>query len=497
MKQVDFRNGRILSNVLQSMLPMLVAQVLSLLYSIVDRIYIGRIPGEGTAALGGVGLCFPIIIMVTAFTNLFGLGGAPLCSIARGKGDLRRASEIMNTAFSMLVLTGAVITVTGELFAAPLLRLFGATDGNLPHALAYLHIYLVGTIFTMLATGLNPYINAQGFASTGMLTVVIGAVTNILLDPVFIFVFGMGVRGAALATILSQILSAFFVLRFLTGEKAELRLTPAQDLRELPANLAGRRAMGTDHTGFTGFDDSADRGISESPYSRYSGSDFRSTVLDIAGLGSSAFVMQFTNSLVSIVCNSTLSQYGGEIMVSVYTIISSVRQVLETPVIAIGEGTSPVISFNYGARRPAYVRKAMLLMAAIGIGYTFVVWILIERFPAFFISMFSADAALMEYAIPALHLYFFAFIFQSLQYTGQTTFKALGKKKQAIFFSLFRKVVMVVPLTLLLPGVFHFGADGVFMAEPISNAVGGSACLITMLLIVLPELKRMENGLPQ
>ena len=467
MKQVDFRNGRILSNVLQSMLPMLVAQVLSLLYSIVDRIYIGRIPGEGTAALGGVGLCFPIIIMVTAFTNLFGLGGAPLCSIARGRGDLRRASGIMNTAFSMLVLTGAVITVAGELFAAPLLRLFGATDGNLPHALAYLHIYLIGTIFTMLATGLNPYINAQGFASTGMLTVVIGAVTNILLDPLFIFVFGMGVRGAALATILSQILSAFFVLRFLTGEKAELRLTPLQDLRELPANLAGS-APGC--------------------------SEFRATVLDIAGLGSSAFVMQFTNSLVSIVCNSTLSRYGGEMMISVYTIISSVRQVLETPVIAIGEGTSPVISFNYGARRPANVRKAMLLMAVMGIGYTLVVWILIERFPAFFISMFSADAALMKDAIPALHLYFFAFIFQSLQYTGQTTFKALGKKKQAIFFSLFRKVVMVVPLTLLLPGVFHFGADGVFMAEPISNAVGGSACLITMLLIVLPELKRMEGG---
>ena len=467
MKQVDFRNGRILSNVLQSMLPMLVAQVLSLLYSIVDRIYIGRIPGEGTAALGGVGLCFPIIIMVTAFTNLFGLGGAPLCSIARGRGDLRRASGIMNTAFSMLVLTGAVITVAGELFAAPLLRLFGATDGNLPHALAYLHIYLIGTIFTMLATGLTPYINAQGFASTGMLTVVIGAVTNILLDPLFIFVFGMGVRGAALATILSQILSAFFVLRFLTGEKAELRLTPLQDLRELPANLAGS-APGC--------------------------SEFRATVLDIAGLGSSAFVMQFTNSLVSIVCNSTLSRYGGEMMISVYTIISSVRQVLETPVIAIGEGTSPVISFNYGARRPANVRKAMLLMAVMGIGYTLVVWILIERFPAFFISMFSADAALMKDAIPALHLYFFAFIFQSLQYTGQTTFKALGKKKQAIFFSLFRKVVMVVPLTLLLPGVFHFGADGVFMAEPISNAVGGSACLITMLLIVLPELKRMEGG---
>jgi Na+-driven multidrug efflux pump len=203
--------------------------------------------------------------------------------------------------------------------------------------------------------------------------------------------------------------------------------------------------------------------------------------------------MQFTNSLVSIVCNSTLSKYGGEVMISVYTIINSVRQVLETPVIAIGEGTSPVISYNYGARRPEQVRKAMLLMSCLGIGYTLVVWILIERFPAFFISMFSTDTALMKDAIPALHLYFFAFVFQSLQYTGQTTFKALGKKKQAIFFSLFRKVVMVVPLTLLLPGVFHLGADGVFMAEPISNVVGGTACMTTMLLTVLPELKKMDT----
>ena len=190
--------------------------------------------------------------------------------------------------------------------------------------------------------------------------------------------------------------------------------------------------------------------------------------------------MQFTNSLVSIVCNSTLSKYGGEVMISVYTIINSVRQVLETPVIAIGEGTSPVISYNYGARRPGHVRKAMLLMGCLGIGYTLIVWILIERFPTFFISMFSTDAALMKDAIPALHLYFFAFVFQSLQYTGQTTFKALGKKKQAIFFSLFRKVVMVVPLTLLLPGVFHFGSDGVFMADPISNVIGGTACMVTM-----------------
>ena len=340
MKQVDFKNGRILSNVMQSMLPMLVAQVLNLLYSIVDRIYIGRIPGTGTAALGGVGLCFPIILMVTAFTNLFGLGGAPLCSIARGRGDFEKASKIMNIAFTLLVVTGAVIMAAGEIFASPLLQLFGASEGNLPYALAYLRIYLLGTVFTMLATGLNPYINAQGFASTGMLTVVIGAVTNILLDPLFIFVFGMGIRGAALATIISQILSAVFVMRFLTGPRAELTLTPVKDLRALTAMA-------------TGTGDPAEA------------KEFREIALDIMGLGSSAFVMQFTNSLVSIVCNSTLSKYGGEIMVSVYTIISSVRQVLETPVIAIGEGTSPVISFNYGARRPDHVRKSMLLMACI------------------------------------------------------------------------------------------------------------------------------------
>jgi putative MATE family efflux protein len=359
---------------------------------------------------------------------------------------------------------GVIICVLGQLFLEPLALLLGSTPTILPFAKAYLRGILFGAPFIAASLVLNNQLRFQGSAFYGMIGITSGAVLNIALDPLFIFTFGMGVRGAALATILSQFLSAAFVLRFLTGEKAELRLTPLEDLRALPANLTGRN-----------------------PDDR-----FRTIAMDIAGLGSSAFVMQFTNSLVSIVCNSTLSKYGGEVMVSVYTIINSVRQVLETPVIAIGEGTSPVISYNYGARRPGHVRKAMLLMSCLGIGYTLIVWLLIERFPGFFISMFSTDAALMKDAIPALHLYFFAFVFQSLQYTGQTTFKALGKKKQAIFFSLFRKVVMVVPLTLLLPGVFHLGADGVFMAEPISNVIGGTACMTTMLLMVLPELKKME-----
>ena len=416
---------------------MLVAQMLTLLYSIVDRIYIGRIPGTGSLALGGIGLCFPVILTVTAFTNLFGLGGSPLCSIERGKGDFRKAQQIMNTAFYLLAATSAVILLAGEILASPLLTLFGATAGNLPIALEYLRIYLLGTFFAMISTGMNPYINAQGFSRAGMVTVVIGALSNIILDPVFIFVFGMGIRGAAVATVLSQGLSALFVLRFLTGSQTELRLLAPSDV------------LGPD-------------------------------------------TREFTNSLVSISCNSVLSAYGGEIYVSIMTVVSSVRQILDTPVLAITEGSSPVISFNYGARRADQIRKAIMIMSASSIAYTAVTWALIEYRPAFFIGIFLSDPAFIEQAIPALHLYFFAFIFQALQYSGQTVFKALGKKKHAIFFSLFRKVVMVVPLTYLLPRL-GFGALGVFIAEPISNFVGGTACFTVMLLTVLPELRQFET----
>ena len=286
-----------------------------------------------------------------------------------------------------------------------------------------------------------------------MVTVVIGALSNIILDPVFIFVFGMGIRGAAVATVLSQGLSALFVLRFLTGSQTELRLLAPSDVL---------------------------------------GPDTREISAQIVSLGAAPFIMQFTNSLVSISCNSVLSAYGGEIYVSIMTVVSSVRQILDTPVLAITEGSSPVISFNYGARRADQIRKAIMIMSASSIAYTAVTWALIEYRPAFFIGIFLSDPAFIEQAIPALHLYFFAFIFQALQYSGQTVFKALGKKKHAIFFSLFRKVVMVVPLTYLLPRL-GFGALGVFIAEPISNFVGGTACFTVMLLTVLPELRQFET----
>lgn len=455
MKQIDFGKGSVTGCILRSALPMLAAQFINLLYNIVDRIYIGRIQGVGTAALGGVGLCFPVISIILAFTNMFGSGGAPLCAIERGRGDTEKAGRIMDTSGVCLFWCALALMLIGEIFCAPILRLFGASDTSIQYALPYMRIYLLGTIFSMLATGLNPFINAQGFPGTGMTSVLIGAVANIVLDPVFIFMFGLGVSGAAIATVISQGLSALFVLRFLTGRKPELHLHflhGAQLRAALP--LAGA----------------------------------------IVGLGTAAFVQQVTNSLVQIACNSVLSHIGGDIYVSVMAILTSIRQMFEIPVLAIGEGSSPVISYNYGARSAGRTRKAIFATCVMGILYTLLVWLLILWKPEMFISIFTSDRTILSDAVPALHLYLFAFIFMALQYTGQTTFKSLNKKKHAIFFSIFRKIIIVVPLTYLLPTVFGFGTDGVFMAEPVSNVIGGTACFVTMLLTVMPELRRMEKA---
>ena len=448
MKKVDFENGSIVRNILQSAFPMLVAQVLNLLYSIVDRIYIGRIPNVGTEALGAVGLCFPIIILVTAFTNMFGMGGSPLFSMALGQKDVKKAQDIQNTAFRLLTVMAVVLMIVGEVFGGPLLLLFGATREELTTALPYLRIYMTGTVFIMLSTGMNSYINAQGFPVIGMLTVTIGAVANLILDPIFIFVFGLGVQGAAIATVIAQSLSFIFVLRFLLGDKNEIRILPGKDL----------------------------------PYAR-----------DIVSLGTAPFIMQFTNSVVQIACNNMLMQYGGAMYVSIMTIVSSVRSILDVPVCSITDGTSPVISYNYGAKKPQNVRRALGIMLLLAMPYTIVTWLLVTKLPGFFVRIFSTDTELLPEACRALQLYFYAFIFQSLQYSGQTMFKALNKKRRAIFFSLFRKVILVVPLTYLLPGLAGLGTDGVFTAEPISNVLGGLACFITMLLTVFPELKKMEQ----
>lgn len=457
MKRIDFEHGTVTGNILGAALPMLVAQILNLLYNIVDRIYIARIPNIGTAALGAVGLCFPLIVVITAFSNLFGSGGAPLFSIYRGKGEPQRAANVMNTSFTMVCVCAVVLMAVGFIFARPLLVLFGASTDALVYAYPYLMIYLIGTLPSMIATGMNPFINAQGYSTIGMTSVAIGAVANLLLDPLFIFVFGFGVQGAAIATVISQALSAVFVFVFLT-RKSELKV----------------------------------RFLKKKEFSECIG-----YAKNIVSLGTAGFIMQLTNSLVSICCNNILSDVGGDIYISVMTIVSSVRQLVETPIYAMNEGTSPILSYNYGACRPARVRKAMAVMSTMILGYTAVMWSIIILFPNALIGIFSSDATLMQDAVPALKQYFAAFICMDFQYIGQTVFKSLNKKKQAIFFSLFRKVFIVVPLTYLMPYMFHMGTAGVFLAEPASNVIGGTLCLVVMLCTVLPELKRMEKQNPK
>lgn len=453
MKRIDFEHGTVTGNILGAALPMLVAQILNLLYNIVDRIYIARIPNIGTAALGAVGLCFPLIVVITAFSNLFGSGGAPLFSIYRGKGEPQRAANVMNTSFTMVCVCAVVLIAVGFIFARPLLVLFGASTDALVYAYPYLMIYLIGTLPSMIATGMNPFINAQGYSTIGMTSVAVGAVANLLLDPLFIFVLGFGVQGAAIATVISQVLSAIFVFVFLT-RKSELKV----------------------------------RFLKKKEFSECIG-----YAKNIVSLGTAGFIMQLTNSLVSICCNNILSDVGGDIYISVMTIVSSVRQLVETPIYAMNEGTSPILSYNYGACRPARVRKAMAVMSTMILGYTAVMWSIIILFPNVLIGIFSSDADLMQDAVPALNQYFAAFICMDFQYIGQTVFKSLNKKKQAIFFSLLRKVFIVVPLTYLMPYMFNMGTAGVFLAEPVSNVIGGTLCFVVMLCTVLPELKRMEK----
>lgn len=457
MHQIDFGHGSVLKNVLRSAGPMMAAQILSLLYNIVDRIYIGRIPGAGVAALGGVGICFPLITIVTAFANLFGSGGAPLCSIAYGRGDTREASRVLNASFFLLLISSLMLTGLFLLFCQPILSLFGASSTNMTYALDYMQIYLLGTLFSMVSLGLNPFITAQGFPGIGMMTILVGASVNIALDPLLIFTFDMGVAGAAAASVLSQLISMLYVLWFLTSRKAVLRL----DFH------CWKQAMTV------------------------------ARIRSIVSLGLAAFIMQITNSLVQILSNNMLRQYGGDLYISVMTIVSSVRQILDTPIFGLADGAGPIISFSYGAGKYNRLKEAIRVLTVLALGYTTLVWLLIVLVPGFFIDLFNSDPNLKAAALPALSLYFFAFVFQALQYAGQTTFKSLNKKKQAIFFSLFRKVLIVVPLTLWLPTILHPAVSGVFLAEPISNFVGGSICFATMYWTIYRRLPKTDGSSAQ
>lgn len=450
--RTDFSTGNVYRNICEVAVPMMMAQLLNLLYNIVDRIYIGKIPGEGTLALTGVGLCFPIITLISAFTFLYGNGGAPLCAMECGKGNREEAEKLMGNSFMLLILTGLVLMIFGLIFYKPILYLFGASDTTFPYAQNYISVYLLGTVFVMISLGMNPFINSQGFGNTGMLTVLIGAVLNIVLDPLFIFVFGMGVSGAALATIISQFCSALWVLKFLTGKKASLHL------KRNAMKLQAKR------------------------------------VRKIISLGVSGFIMAFTNSLVQVVCNATLQTWGGDLYVGVMTVLNSVRDICTMPVMGLTNGASPVMSFNYGERAYHKVKRAIGFIAVVCITYTCLIWGLLELFPEFFIRIFNDEPQLLEKGVASLHIYFFGFCFMALQFSGQSVFVALGKAKFATFFSLLRKAFIVVPLTIFLPYLGNLGVNGVFWAEPVSNLLGGCASFFTMLAVVLPELNKRKKS---
>ena len=447
----DFSKGSVVKNIISLALPMTLAQLINILYNIVDRMYIGRIPEHATLSLTGLGLSMPIITVVIAFANLFGMGGAPLCSIARGKGDTKGAEKIVGNAFTMLLCTGLLLTIIGLLFKKPLLYAFGASDATFPFADSYLSIYLLGSVFVTVSLGMNSYINAQGFARVGMVTTLIGAVLNIILDPFFIFTLGMGIQGAAIATVISQFASAAWTVRFLTSPKAILRI-----------RVSCMRPCGK-------------------------------TIRDIITLGLSNFMMAITNSIVQVVCNATLSIYGGDLYVGVMTVINSIREIVSMPVSGVTNGSQPVISFNYGADKYDRIKTAIRFMAVSCIVYTTAIWGILHLFPVFFIHIFNTQADLVEAAVPSMQIYYFGFFMMSLQFSGQTVFQALGKAKYAIFFSVLRKVVIVAPLTILLPRWITPAVNGVFLAEPISNFIGGTACFVTMLIVVRKELKMAEQ----
>ncbi len=449
----DFGAGSVRENILRLALPMTLAQLVNVLYNMVDRIYIGHMEGVGATALTGVGLCLPIITVISAFTQLFGAGGAPLFSMARGRGDGKRAERIMGLSFAMLLLSGLILAALCFVFRRPILYLFGAGDDTFPYADSYISVYLLGTLFVMTSLGMNFFVNAQGFGLIGMLTVLIGAVLNLILDPVFLFVLDLGVRGAAAATVISQGVSAVWVCLFLTSRRAVIPLRVSRIRPDL-------RLLG-----------------------------------QICALGLSGFIMAVTNGSVQMVCNATLKRVGGDmgdLYVGVMTVINSVREIITLPVQGLTGGAQPVISFNYGAKKYGRVVEAVKFMTVACAVFTCCAWLVLFLFPDAFIRLFNDGAELTALGVPALHIYFFGIFMMALQFSGQSTFVALGKSKHAVFFSLLRKAFIVIPLTVVLPNVMGLGVNGVFAAEPVSNFIGGIACFTSMLLTTRRELR--EKG---
>lgn len=437
-------------------LPTVTAQIINMLYNIVDRMYIGHIPGEGALALTGVGVCMPLIMIVSAFAALIGFGGAPRASIFMGKGDKESAERTLGNCFSAQILLSLVLTMVlfwGNRF---FLLAFGASGNTIAYGVNYMNIYAIGTVFVQLTLGMNAFITAQGFAKTGMLSVLIGAVSNIILDPIFIFGMHMGVRGAALATILSQALSCIWVLSFLFGKKTQLKIR--------------RESMRLD----------------------------KKIILPCLALGVSTFIMQASESVISVCFNSSLLKYGGDIAVGAMTILTSVMQFAMLPLQGLGQGAQPIISYNYGAGNAGRVKAAFRLLLKCSLFYAVTLWALVMIFPQAFASMFTTDAALLAFTRTALRVYMACMFIFGIQMACQMTFNSLGNAKASIIVAVMRKFVLLIPLIYLLPHLLSIDKTmAVYLAEPVADffAVLFTAVLFTFQFKkAIEQIQVKENG---
>lgn len=433
-------------------LPAIVAQMVNLLYNMVDRIYIGHIPETGDLALTGLGLCFPIIMIVTAFANLIGGGGAPRVAIHMGKGETEEAERIIGSGVAALILIALTITVMLETAGVPILRLFGASDKTLPYALSYMRIYVAGTICVMLSLGLNPFITTQGFSKDAMKTVLIGAVSNIILDPVFIFVFGLGVQGAALATIISQGISAIWVVYFMTGKKTILKIN--------------RKYIRLD----------------------------KRVLLPVLALGVSPFIMSATESAINIAFNMSLSKYGGDIAVGAMTIVSSVMLLQMMPVQGLSQGAQPIISYNYGAQKTDRVKKAYQLLFMCCVTYTMLFWLAVQLFPQTFVKIFNNSPELLDTTTWVMRLYMATSGLFGIQMAVQQTFVSLGQAKLSLFIACLRKIILLIPLIFILPVFFENKVFAVFLAEPVSDFISVTVAGMLFLLNINKILQTKQTN---
>lgn len=427
--------GRLL---LKLALPTVAAQLINMLYNIVDRMYIGHIKDVGALALTGVGVCMPLIMIISAFAALVGNGGAPRASIYMGKKDTDTAQKILGNCFSLQIILSIILTIILLIGNKTFLLAFGASENTISYAVNYMNIYALGTIFVQLTLGMNAFITAQGFAKTGMLSVLIGAVANIVLDPVFIFGMNMGVRGAALATIISQTLSCIWVLSFLFGKKTFLKIKP-ENLR-LHAKI----------------------------------------ILPCVALGSSLFIMQASESIISVCFNSSLLKYGGDIAVGAMTILTSVMQFAMLPLQGLGQGAQPIMSYNYGAKNNDRVRKTFRLLLKVSFGYSIILWAIVMLFPQMFAMMFTSDNALLSFTSQALRIYMASMFMFGIQIACQMAFNALGKAKDSIIVAVMRKFILLIPLIYIMPAIFKANqTNAVYMAEPVADFI--AVCFTSIL----------------